>query len=182
MSSLPKPISFGYIAKVVRYPGKGKRHFFIIEFLDGEHEGEESICNLNCDWIFDLPLDSYIYVKRNVRIEPGQMFVDMISLAAQTPDVKQMAFELGIEIPSLNTSVEPAFGAESFVVSGHSSVEVQQASSIPGPTGGSHTFNPYQRDQIQHRIQSLGICAPEDARRGGKYLKYLVEKDLASQM
>lgn len=101
MSAQPKSISFAYTASVIRYPGKNKRHFFIGEIKDGPYQGEQPIINLSCDWVFDLPLGSYIYVKRDVRIDSGQMFVDMISLAAQTPDVKQMALELGIKIPSL---------------------------------------------------------------------------------
>ena len=177
MPSQPKSISFGYIAEVIRYPGKGKRHFFIGELIDGEHKGEQPIINLNCDWVFDLPIGSYIYVKRDVRIEPGQMFVDMVSLQAQTPDVKQMALELGIEIesPNLNSDVESSFEIDSPSV-----VEQQKMSSMPGPSGGTHTFDAYKREQVQRRIEQLGICSPSDPKRGGKYIKHLVERDLAT--
>ena len=182
MPTQPKPISFGYIGKVIRYPGKGKRHFLIVEIIDGEHKGEEPICNLNCDWVFDLPIGSYIYVKRDIRIEPGQMFVDMISLAAQTPDVKQMALELGIEIPQLTAGeVSKRIGVESSVeVASSLPAQEQKVSLIPGPSGGSHTFDAFKRDQVQRRIEQLGICSPNDPRRGGKYLKHLVEMDLAA--
>jgi hypothetical protein len=182
MSAQPKSMSFGYIGQVIRYPGKGKRHFFIVELIDGEHKGEKPICNLSCDWVFDLPIGSYIYVKRDVRIEPGQMFVDMISLAAQTPDVKQMALELGIEIPSLSGwDVLEGIGVKSAdEIHVPTPVEELKASSVPGPTGGSHTFDAYKRDYVQRRIEQLGICPPNDPRRGGKYIKHLVDRDLAA--